>query len=508
MGKTKRKTTVLFIYLCVTLGFSLNFVQSKKEFPFVLENQLSSTELDHEILFEYGFSFSREVFNFEISNLNLDIFNSLTLFFIVSGDKSNTDGLNVTFILNDTEITFIIDRLFQDNLGYNLTETFFLSNPFQGKMNVTVICEGKSTLGQPGTLNILSNSFFEIIPIPDLYETEMNIPSVPNWFLFQGNVFSSKTRSIVTGVNHFNGDYKINMSISFFSDNFNAMEQIARIYINRNLSESTSFQDGMYQQFHYTSSLLEGLNIIEIEFVISNSQDLINLYNIQITGKAYCLLNELPPNTFDYVYWENQLDYTFDLSPFKPETSEKEFILYIDLHYGCIGDEIKPSINYELYSYVFSIFQGKLTLDEQRELIKIEKIKSMTQLFQEDLTLRISGTTVGEGIFFLLNTTFIQLEPIPTINNETLTRFLASEKVIDSSEHEYSECSFNDFIYINENAIYKWKLSFSFEIITGVNTAIRDLEIVIKKHDGLGLSDLKRKEFLEEFSHLFEKKKE
>ena len=100
------------------------------------------------------------------------------------------------------------------------------------------------------------------------------------------------------------------------------------------------------------------------------------------------------------------------------------------------------------------------------------------------------------------------MEPIPTINNETLTRFLASEKVIDSSEHEYSECSFNDFIYINENAIYKWKLSFSFEIITGVNTAIRDLEIVIKKHDGLGLSDLKRKEFLEEFSHLFEKKKE
>jgi len=101
----------------------------------------TSSPLPESLVFNFNDSYQEEVFTLHFNSLDLDSFNKLTLFFQVNG-SSNVAGLTVSFLINTTEVNFLIEQIYQDGTMYNLTETFFYSSTFSGGLDIFVTCAG------------------------------------------------------------------------------------------------------------------------------------------------------------------------------------------------------------------------------------------------------------------------------------------------------------------------------------------------------------------------------
>ena len=114
-----------------------------------------SSSLNQEIEYDYNYTSGNKEFAISWSNLELDHFNSITLFFIVTGDKTDGSGLKVTFVINGTTTEFLITGVHQDQSEHAITRAFVYTQSFFGTTNITIACEGKTHLSMfSGTLTI------------------------------------------------------------------------------------------------------------------------------------------------------------------------------------------------------------------------------------------------------------------------------------------------------------------------------------------------------------------
>ncbi|MHA1464932.1 MAG: hypothetical protein ACTSQ2_07580, partial [Candidatus Heimdallarchaeaceae archaeon] len=476
----KVKLKVILILLSINLFLVSQTVSSFDNNNNDLYEQISSL-LPEDIVFTYNSSFCCQEFSFETS-IQLDSFNSFILFFATSGDKTDGEGIIVTLSLEKVEVVCNIERLFQDTLNHNLTQAFSYPEVFDGKMNVTITCEAQTSSSYySGSLRIFSQTNTEKIIPSTITESSSSLPIVPNWLRFKVGLLSSEIRRVTTAFNNSNNFDKLNLTISFRASDFSAYLQQFEVQVNENIVSTKDFENNQLTEETFFFSINPGLNFLTINFIVGFCADEIQLTNICLIGNGINVESILPVNTYDWLAWENNdVDYVFDLSSFKPVSIGLEQILQIGIKYGCSGTVISPEINYEIKLGMNVLDSGEISESEQNSFPQTLFVQSPVTNYNDPLTFRIQGRAEGYGIFYILNTTYVAIEPLPELNEQNpLERKLVETEVHHTPLSEPLILTFRDFFKTNFNYL-KCNISLSFSLTDEFGSSIRQIDVLMK----------------------------
>ncbi|MBA7499881.1 hypothetical protein ES704_02632 [subsurface metagenome] len=477
----KRKTSfqIKIFMLLILVSIIFQRVRAEEHSNSYLENS-AITLLPQDIVFEYNSTFSKQSFTVELSNIELDVFNSVNLFFKQEGDKTD-ESLKVVFLFNGTGIEFIISRLYQDQQEHNLTQAFVYPDKFNGTMNLTITCEGQTSYSHSGSLQIFCTTAIKAVEIPLLSDTAITLPIVPNSLSFRGSVASPVSRCVMTAFYNTKKLDKLNVSLSFTSNSFTAFSQYIEVELNNQVVVTEEFDDGITTTLTSILPIDTGLNFLSFHFIVSMSVDVFHFTDIQIDGFIFSFEDSLPENILSYNHWEgDEIDHTFDLSILKPVASNShQQILHINLNYGCLGSIISPAY-YELYSGT-EIYSGELTESEQSQSQSIE-INTFTTTYDVPLLFRIHGSVEGEGIFFILNTSTIEIKPILEFTDEATEQFesvFTKEEIIPSSISETVTRTYFD-VFSTASYATRCNLSLSLTLFTETYFPVEQININLR----------------------------
>ena len=185
-----KRSRLVFVLLLVALA-SRYFSMTIQGVPEEQDPNCLPASLPQEIIFEFNQTYREQTFDFSLSNIELSELNSLIMFFVVTGDKSTREGLDVDFLVNYSKVNFTINRLYQDNIKHNLSQTFAYPENFIGEINITVACKGQTVVGESGILVIHSSTTFNPLTPPTLIQQISSLPIGPNSFSLEGSFFSA-----------------------------------------------------------------------------------------------------------------------------------------------------------------------------------------------------------------------------------------------------------------------------------------------------------------------------
>jgi len=409
-----------------------------------------SSLLSQPLIFNYTSPLSIQEFNIFLPFIELNLLNSITLFFDTSGSMAIGEGISVSFISDFFEVEFIIERLYQDGSLYNLSQAFTCSNQHSGPLNLTIICEGQTTsYFQTGSLTIYSSTEISPVDVPNLDDTVSFLSSIPNWLDFRGSL-SMEKRSIKTAFYCSVDVEKINLTLTFITNDFSAYERYFEIRRNNILILTENFSPEETTANSFIIPVSEGLNIIDLDFFVDLCMDIIKISEIEIMACSFNYDSFIPENAYDWCVSESQiLDHVFDLSSFKPSNNEQEQILDISLCYGYYGSFNSP-ILYELYSGQKKISSGEIDTTHFSKTDQLLEITTYTTTYSDTLTLLIAGETDDIGIFYLLNTCTIEINTIPYFSdNQSLERVLMDETTYSVPSEEFLTLTYFDIFYID-----------------------------------------------------------
>jgi len=440
-----------------------------------------SSLISQSILFNYTSTPLTQEFNLFLPFLELKTLNSITLFFDTSGYTTNSEGVSVSFISDFFETEFTIDQLFQDGSLYNLSQAFTCSDTYSGPLNLTIICEGQTSYSyRTGCFTIYSSTEISPVEVPHLTDEVSPLPSIPCWLDFSGSMVILEKRCVNTAFYCSADVEKINLTLSFITNDFSALERYFEIRRDNILilSEGFSPEETMVKSFFIPVS--EGLNVIDIDFFVGMCMDIIRISEIEIMASSFSYDDLLPENTYDWCVSENQiLDHIFDLSTFKPSNTEQEQILDIDLCYGYYGSFSSPII-YELYSGQKKISSGAIDATTSSETDQLLELATYTTTYSESLTLLVNGETADIGIFYLLDTCTIEIDTIPYLSeNQSLERTFADEKTYSVPSEGVITLTCFDVFYIDSYYL-NCNVSLFIELVNEHEEALELVEIEFK----------------------------
>ncbi|MBY9002109.1 MAG: hypothetical protein KGD64_14410 [Candidatus Heimdallarchaeota archaeon] len=440
-----------------------------------------SALISQPLVFNYTSTFYTQEFNLFIPLVELNVLNSITLFFDISGDKTTNDGIGVSFISDFFEVEFIIERLFQDGLLYKLSQAFTCTELYSGSLNLTIICEGQTSFSyHTGSFTIYSSTEISPVEVPHLSDTASLLPSIPSWLDFRGSLTSTETRSIKTAFSCSADVENINLTLSFITNDFSAYDRYFEIRRDNTLlfTEDFSPKETMVKSFIVPVS--EGLNIYDIDFVVNLCADIIGISAIEILACSFSFDNLLPENTYDWCVSENQiLDHVFDLSTFKPFNNEQEQILDISLCYGYYGSFSSPII-YELYSGQKKISSGIIDATLFSETNQLLELTTYTTTYGDTLALLVEGETDDISIFYLSDTCTIEIDAIPYLSaNQSLERVLVEEETYSVPIEGVLTLTYFDVFYIDSDYL-DCNVSLFIELVNESEEALELVEIDLK----------------------------
>ncbi|NPD89218.1 MAG: E3 ubiquitin protein ligase [Asgard group archaeon] len=438
-----------------------------------------SSLINQDIVFEYDSSFTREEFVISSLVLELDIFNCLTLCFITDSSQSYINDLRVVFIINDTEIEFFIPRLYQDHSEHELVKTFFYPERFTGIINVTVICEGQtSNYPLEGSLTILSNTNIEPIIIPSIGKDSTSIPIVPTALEFLGSPSTIRTGSVESAFYISDDNSKLNLSLSFSTSFFSAGNKYIEILVNSTLIATKEFDRGILNSISFLLSPDIGLNVVSINFNVELCMDLVEIDNIQLFGYTYNLEELLPKNAIDYIHWEGSFsEQILDLSALKPSSTYSEHILRINVDYGYIGTTITPAIDCSLHLGSDVLISETITIDKQTNSSHSIEAETYTTSYLSPLIFRISGSAIGEGIFFIYDTSKVESETLPILQENSVRKLVEDETF--TSNVDITVLEFYD-VFRSTSSYVGQKLVFSFSLLNDLNEPVNQIDILLE----------------------------
>ncbi|MCE7742021.1 MAG: hypothetical protein GOP50_06145 [Candidatus Heimdallarchaeota archaeon] len=404
-----------------------------------------------EIRFEYDSISKSECVYSTTLDLNLTTYNAISLYFAVSGDQTNSEGLKVTFYVKDIITQFIVDRYYQNGETHNLTQTFSLPENYNGFVDVTIICEGQSSyLNQKGTLIIREQTSIKPIPILTLNNNIDNLPIVPEYLWFQGNIGTSKSESIVSKFICLNASLSLNLTLMFKSKEFSSSSQDYTIKLNNEILVTEKFDDGIEIKDNHILPIQEGLNTIEIFFTIVQCLTYIEIYDIGLQANAFSYEKYLEEVCFDFVQLsEENNNQIIVLSDLKPSESKIECVLLISLDYDCLGDISWSELNYEIFSGTDKINDGIIT-DSDSYSSKTLRVETYTKNFNEILYLRLFGEVEGEGMFLLLRTSYISTNDIFLLEDRIIDKTLSEDKVFSIEPNKPKILEFYEVLKITD----------------------------------------------------------
>ncbi|MCG3222450.1 MAG: hypothetical protein H7641_13805, partial [Candidatus Heimdallarchaeota archaeon] len=391
MSISRKSFQVLILVLVFTLP-SFIFTSGFANSGFATQTNMCSS-LNQEIEYDYNSTSGKEEFVISWSNLELDLFNSIILYFIVTGDKTDSSGLKITFIINETTTEFIITGTHQDQLEQDITRSFSYTQSFFGTADIIITCEGKTAFSiLSGTLTILSETSIEPVLIPQISETVSPFPVIPDSFILQGSISKNRYIRVISAFLNSEELDRCNLTLSFSSNDFDALSEDIEVEINGSIIDSRDFEEDTLNSLTFLLPLSLGLNVITFHFIIGACPNIVEISNIQLTGSAYSLEKALPLNVLDYVHWVgNGLDYTFDLSSLKPVTSNSKQILHINIDYGYIGTVVLPAIEYSLNMNSEKLADGSITVAKQTNHPHKLEIQTYTSSYLSPLTFSLTG---------------------------------------------------------------------------------------------------------------------
>jgi len=266
-----------------------------------------SSLLSQPLIFNYSSPLHSQEFNIFIPFLELNLLNSITIFFDTSGSMAIGEGISVSFISDFFEVEFIIERLYQDVSLYNLSQAFTCSDTYSGPLNLTIICEGQtSTYLQIGCFTIYGSTEISPVEVSHLNDAVSFLPSIPSWLGFRSSL-SLKKRSIKTAFYCTTDVEKINLTLSFITNDFSAFEKHYEIRRNNLfiLAEDLSPEETTAKSFIIPVS--EGLSVIDIDFFVNMGTDIVRISEIEIMACSFSYDSLLPENTYDWCVSENKI---------------------------------------------------------------------------------------------------------------------------------------------------------------------------------------------------------
>ncbi len=473
----KTRNTLFFLFILFFVVF-LSITRVYEPSSFCLN---SSSSLGQDIVFNYNYTSNKEFFIVELPSLELNNFNSLTLFFTVYGYSSSSGSLKVTFIFNETEIVFNIDQVFQDAFEYNLSQIFTFPEHFNGAMNVTIICEGHTSYSyQSGSLHISSLTKVEVITPPTLFENSSYLPIIPYWLKFKGSTNSKVTRSIQTYFYVLKGYEKLNSSLSFVSNDFTAFSKYIEIEVNGEIVLCYDFQENKKSVETFLLPVIIGLNSLSVHFSLEYGLGVVLISDIQLFGNVLCFQDILPDDVYDWVSWESSyFEHSFNLSPFKPTAVISDQVLHFTLEYVFFGAAVSPFIQFELKSGMNIIHSGEISEDEQFLQNTLE-IDSFTTTYHDDLIFRISGTAETAGMFYILNSSKLEIEPVPQLrDNTSIVRELVSEESYVTPDDDSLVVIFSDIFYVDSTYL-RFNTTLSFNLFDEEYSAVNQIDVQMR----------------------------
>lgn len=472
------------IYL-ITLVVSLILLSCHHSFSQTEMNKQKhfSSSAFPEIVYNYGFRTTKQIFNVEL-NLDVDCFNILEMHFFSTGDKTNVDGIKVVFIIDQIEVKFTVEKLFQDNSNHNLTQLFSFPEVFTGKKNITVTCEGQTTyFHEVGTIHITSQTTIRKIQSQTLTDVPSSLPLFPDWVNFKGSSVTTITKSVSTVFNNSLNFDKLNLTLSFLASDFSALDQHFEVEINNQIVNSQEFQEDEHVSENILSEINSGINLLSIHFSVEMCINEILLSLIHLTANGINNQDILPHNAYDWYEWNNnEFDHSFDLSALKPQVSYPEQIVEVQVNYGCIGSVILPAIRYDITAGINTVKSGEIGERNQINSSQTITTKFTTKDNDESITFRIRGSAAGLGYFYILNTTFITSEALPELQEQDTLERRVLETVSHPTPPFFSlDLTYTDFFRSTlDNYHHLFNVSLSFSLTNEFGTAIREIHVFMK----------------------------
>lgn len=440
-----------------------------------------SSLISQSLIFNYTSTPHTQEFNIFLPSLELNFLNSITLFFDTSGYATSSEGVSVSFISDFFGVEFTIERLFQDGFLYNLSQAFTCSDTYSGSLNLTIICEGQTSSSlQTGCFTIYGSTEISPVEVPHLSDTVSFLPSIPSWLDFRGSIVIIEKRSVDTAFYCSADVEKINLTLTFITNDFSAYERYFEIRRNNILILTENFSPEETTAKSFIIPVSEGLNIIDIDFFVNLCMDIIRISEIEIMACSFSYDSLLPENTYDWCVSENQiLDHVFDLSTLKPFNIEQEQILDIGLCYGYYGLFNSPII-YELYSGQKKISSGEIDTTTFSATDQLLELATYTTTYSDILTLWVDGETDDMGIFYLLDTCTIEIDTIPHFSeNESIERVFVDETTYSVPSEGVLTLTCFDVFYIDSYYL-GCNVSLFVELVNENEEALELVEIEFK----------------------------
>jgi hypothetical protein len=424
---------------------------------------LSST-LEVNLMYEYNETTQESTFQLSLTNVSLSYFNELELVFKVDGDQSTKSGISIIFDFNFTQVSYVIERIYQDSSIYELSKGFTLEEEKNEDLNITVTFQAQASSGENGTITILENTAIYNLPLISLDETNKELVIVPSNISFEGELFGSKEFSVFTLVNNtFNDSNYLSISLSFLAENFQSFNNRVKFVVNSIEQDSITFFRDDYNNLETNLNLEKGLNELEIIFHIEYSSDIISIININALGE---LIEEDTQGIFYSIEWDNGIDNSVNLNSFKPISAEDDLILNITIVCSFEGTIIFTGIDFRISFGTETISTGTISASKQSEQKQFVEIETYTTNYQEDLLIQFEATSSGSGTVYIYNSSSISISMIEHLQTQQY------QKIFDDFEEItiYSLGSvtkrYYDVVYIEDNSkLFKvdFAMNFSFE---------------------------------------------
>ncbi|MCK4972890.1 MAG: hypothetical protein KAS52_06185, partial [Candidatus Heimdallarchaeota archaeon] len=248
--------------------------------------------------------------------------------------------------------------------------------------------------------------------------------------------------------------------------------------------DTTTIDPNQDNNFVFTLSLDQGINILTLIFHIEISIDVIQISNLKLTGK---LVPKINPNNqvFQEINWENEIDSTIDISSFKPISIQAANILNLRLIFSFEGTKIYSGIDFEITQNGNSLETGTISVSKQSSAQQSIELSTYTEDYNSDLFLHLSATNSGSGTIFLYNTSSIIISEIIHFNQESYKKQLVSETEISTPVIGAISESFYDVVYLEESAVY-YSCNFSMFISSDIN--FDSITITIKSGNSIAFT--------------------
>ena len=454
MACTARIGITLILVVSISLGFNVLVVQSNDLLTLSHNSSHSggelSSSLGQNLIFEYNETLLESSLQLSILDLNLSTFSEIQLVFIVNGDLSTKSGLSVVFVINSTEITFLIERIYQDSSIHQIKKGFVLEEKIIGDLNITINFQGIAPSGQSGILTILSDSSFSNLEISAIDEIEKEITVTPNTIAFEGVMLGSKEyRALSVIENDYNDSISCTIIVSFTANDFSSFGKTLNILVNSSEQSSINFYDNTDNLLQTELVLEIGINIVELIFKVDYCPDVIQLSDLILSGY---IENTNKDDLYYEFEWINEISELIDISSLKPMSNHSEQILNLSISLSFEGSTVYTGIALHVVQDSIILGTKLISLSKQTSEIQSIIIETYTGNYDEDLFIKLEADFSGTGTIYMYNSTSISIQSIVHIREQKYERVLEEKIEIETSSFGPTVVSFYDVINIEDSS--------------------------------------------------------